>query len=255
MTVSAPGKIAWNGTGLPNLTSTSTTKKGFRMLEQRWELDDQFGLRVFRVVRPDGGSMSVGQVASQERNAGSTITLDAGSGDTVLVDSALAAAVNEFSGKFGPCYVLHTNNNSSAAAAPEGECVLIKSNTATTITLASAFSAAALVSDTIEIHRIGVAEDGAAADLAAETLGVIMATSVTDDDFAFAQCYGFSTGISVPATTVVTQGIGMEHAGSAAVRDAGKTDSGGINIGVFTAGTRPSDTLRNFWPCYIALLG
>lgn len=238
-------------TNLQQLTDTVIAME-VQIGTDRWEIDNSFGFRKFKLIRPDGGAMTIGQIASMEIQQAAAAAATSGS-LTTLVDTGIGFTASEFAGVFGPAYVLIVNNDDSAGAAPEGDVRLISANTTDTLTVATDFAAAVAVSDTYVIIRPFAAEDGVEGDVAAETLGVLLG-SIADNSFGWAQYYGFHTGISVAATTALTAGLGIKHGGSAVGTNAGSTDAG-EHLGVWLGDNRAADTILDFWPGFITIPG
>jgi hypothetical protein len=234
---------------LDALTDITSTLTGFFMLQVREELDKEYGLRRFRVVRPDGGAPTIGQILSFELTQASEASATSGS-TTTVGDTGIGWTAEDYSGKYGPCYCLITDDAAGAGAAPEGECKRISTNTTALLTVASAFSAAVVVSDKYLIIRIGVAEDGADGDAATEVAGIVMATTVTNDYFCWVQVHGFNPVIGTVATgTAVTAGSMIVNSGSAVAKDGlGTGADEGQSVGVWLGGTRPTDTVLDTWP-------
>ena len=241
-------RTSWLGS-MRNLTDTPTVLDGVRMLEQRLELDDSYGLRKFHVCRPDGGTPTAGQILSHELLQASAAAVTSGT-TTSLTDTGIGWTANDFSGKYGPCWAQIVDDAGGAGAAPESEVRLISANTTDTLTVGTAFSAAPAVGDTYVIIRLGTATDGSAGDCAAETLGAAMAT-FADNDFGWLQYYGFYPAL-VTSTAAQTGGVSIAHGGSAACVDNTLTDDG-ESLGVWLGGDHASDAATLTWSAFLTL--
>lgn len=247
------GKYSWKSTNLAALTDTTDAATGFTAMEQRFELDKTYGLRGFRVVRPDGGSPTVGQWLSQE--IASTTAASVASASTTTTINTTGLTAHAFSPLYVPCWAVINDDAAAAGAAPEGECKPISDNSATVITVSSAFSAAPAASDTYSVIRLGVAEDSAVGDGTGEVLGCVMATTVTNDYYCFVQHYGFNPNAVAQTTTAIAAGskVQIYAANAAGALTSATTGKVGL-VGVALGNARASDAVRTAWPMFIALL-
>ena len=175
---------------------------------------DRFGEKIFKYIRNLSGS-AFAQGDLVRRVAVSSIT-DITSGTTTSATKVAAFTLGSVyveqgkhrQGKHAGMMMYVLDNNDSAGAAPENEISIIEQNTADVANVDPdyPFSAALAANDDIEVLSPGWhAEDSVAADLAQDTIGVIVPPGgISDGNYGWAQQYGLcliTNGLAGIATT------------------------------------------------------
>ncbi|MFQ5757185.1 MAG: hypothetical protein ACE5H7_13995 [Acidiferrobacterales bacterium] len=184
--------------GMSDLTEASKTPKMRGGMVSF--MNDSFGLRIFKYVRClNTGGMTKDELMARVALVTGTVTAASGeTNDTThLSDTGNFTADNE-TGKVGMI-------NVAGAAAPEGECYIILSNTADTATMDPnyALTAAPASGDTYSHWGLFHGDDAAAGDNKINIHGVLMASPALRD-YCWAQMYGFHPQVAVNTATALT---------------------------------------------------
>ncbi len=195
-----------------------------------------FKMFVYGRTRQSGG-MTKGQLSTRLNSVGVnvfglvvTVTAESTETNDTTHISATAnyAAVDDSIGML----IHHTDNNSSAGAAPEGEVVRIISNNLNTATLDPdyAFTAAPAVSDVYVLYAPFHHDDSADGDFSVGILGVVMGTR-SATNYGWLQTHGFNPAADYEGGAVIAAGD-PAVAGVAAV-DGFQSDKGELWVGHF----------------------
>lgn len=188
---------------------------------------DLFGERKFVYVKNQHGSAASQGEWLARVALPSTVTANAAGTVTTIKDTAAAYTVDDYVGYFVFC----KDDAGAAGAAPEGESSYIVSNTATIITIHPdmPFTVATAASDTFGLwpNAHGRLADSDNDTLACNVFGVVMASSLGDNEYGWCQYYGNHPGAKTTVAaldlTVVTNLIVSTTAGACLV---GEVDSG-----------------------------
>jgi len=193
-----------------------------------------FKMFVYGRTRQSGG-MTKGQLSTRigatiVNVAGTAGIVTAATGETNdtthISDTAFYAAVDDSIGML----IHHTNNDSSAGGAPEGEVVRIISNTVDIATLDPLypFTAAPAVSDTYVLYAPFHHDDSEDGDFSVNILGVVMGTR-SATNYGWLQTHGFNPAVDYEGGVIIAE-LDPVVAGVAAVDGFG-SDTGELWVG------------------------
>lgn len=221
---------------------------------------DKFGEKIFKYVRNLSGSAfaqgdlvrRVAVVSVTDITSGTTTSATLVAGFTLGTVYVLAG--KHQGGKHVGMMLYCVDNNDSAGAAPENEVSIIENNTADVANVDPdyAFSAALAVNDDLRILSPGWhAEDAVAADLAQNTLGIVVGPNgFSDGNYGWVQQHGLCP-IANSKNSVTFVAGGAVIAGAAVIDiDA----AGGLELAIgYTPFAMTSDSARDKLPCFLTL--
>ena len=208
------------------------------------------GFKMFVYGRTQqSGGMTKGQLATRVDAVGANTvglagTVTAATGETNDVthisDTGNYAAVDDAVGKL----IIHTDNNSSAGGAPEGEMVVIVSNNLNTAVLDPdyPFTAAPAVSDTYVLYSPFHHDDSANGDFAIGILGIVMGTR-SATNYGWLQTYGINPAADYAGSVAALVNGDPVVAGAASIDDFG-SDTGELWVG-YALGLQATDQVAS----------
>ena len=234
-------KSVW-GTALADVSTTDIEGLG----QCREESAPFYGERIFRWCKNmSGGSLAVGSLVAFEQLSEAAVTAAVNTDATKVVRATGTFTPAAITG----CFLRVLDDAGAAGAAPEGEVGRIAAATTTTVTLASALTAAVTTGDTFTIHRPFHMIASADGMVKTEVLGVLMAT-VPNGSYGWVQCKGLNLAANVAAAgTAVTAGTALKAGAGILVAGADNADNGEVIGSVPVAVT--TDTVLRTAPVYL----